>query len=230
MVAAAAIGGSVVSGLFGMSSASKAAKAQKQAAAAQLAEQKRQYEQTRTDLAPWRTTGGNALDRVAGSLGLQGGAGYDRALKGYTESPYLAELVKRTGSAVEASRAARGGLFSGGTAQEIADRTGQLYLGDWNNYLGRLDQTSAQGLGATGTGAAFGQQSADNISNIHGNIGNINANKYANQSNIFSNTLGQITQGLGSVNWGTTPPPSSVAQLPFNTAGGGTSWTSPLGR
>jgi hypothetical protein len=213
MVAAAAIGGSLVSGLFGMSSASKAAKAQKKAAAAQLAEQKRQYEQTRGDLAPWRQTGGNALDRVAGSLGLNGQAGYDKALAGYTESPYLAELVKRTGASVDASRAARGGLFSGGTAQEIADRTGQLYLGDWNNYLGRLDQTSQQGLNAVNSGAQLGQQSADNISNIQGNIGNINANKYANQSNIFSNTLGQITQGLGSANFGGGQSPGELAFL-----------------
>jgi hypothetical protein len=138
-------------------------------------------------------------------LGLDGKAGYDKALAGYTESPYLAELVKRTGASVDASRAARGGLFSGGTAQEIADRTGQLYLGDWNNYLGRLDQTSQQGLNAATGGAQLGQQSADNISNIRGNIGNINANNAANQSNIFGNTLGQITQGLGSVNFGTSP-------------------------
>ena len=213
MVAVAMIGSAVIGGVVSSSNASSAAKAQKQAQAASMAEQRRQQEQTRGDLAPYRNAGANALDRVSGSLGLDGPGGYDRALKGYTESPYLAELVKRTGAAVDASRAARGGLFSGGTAQEIADRTGQLFLGDWNNYLGRLDQTSQQGLSAANSGAQLGQQSADNISNIHGNIGNIKANNYANQSNIFSNTLGQITQGLGYANSGSGPSPGEIELL-----------------
>lgn len=214
MVAAAAIGGSVVSGLFGMSSSNKAAKAQAAAAAAALREQKRQYDTTRADLAPWRTTGANALDRVGGALGLSGEEGYDKALSGYTESPYLPRLIEKSREAVEASRAARGGLFSGGTAQEIGDRAGELYLGDWNNYLDRLGNTSGQGLGATGTGAQLGQQSANAMSGIQQDIGNIKANNYNNQANIFSSTLGQVTKGLGAVNWGPSAPISPLGYNP----------------
>jgi hypothetical protein len=82
-------------------------------------------------------------------LGLGGNEAYGAALQNYKQSPFLAQLVSDTTNAVDASRAARGGLFSGGTAQEIGDRAGQLYLGDFNNYLSRLG-----GLTDTGQNAA----------------------------------------------------------------------------
>jgi hypothetical protein len=65
---AAIIGGSVVSGLAGMS----AADAQADAAKAGLTEQRRQFDLARADLAPYREVGTAALEQLAAALGIEG--------------------------------------------------------------------------------------------------------------------------------------------------------------
>lgn len=77
MVAAAVVGSAVVGAGASSISASKAAKAQKKAASqandttlAQLAQQQKQYDQDRADLAPYRTVGNNALYSLGNLLGL----------------------------------------------------------------------------------------------------------------------------------------------------------------
>jgi hypothetical protein len=66
----AMIAGSVVSGIAGASSSSKAAEAQQDAAEASLEEQKRQYDLSREDLAPYRQSGQNALAAMNYEMGL----------------------------------------------------------------------------------------------------------------------------------------------------------------
>jgi len=65
-------GASVASGLIGSGAASDAADAQAGATAASIAEQRRQYDQTRQDFAPQRQYGGNALQQLAWEMGLLG--------------------------------------------------------------------------------------------------------------------------------------------------------------
>lgn len=65
-------GASVLSGLFGAKSATKAADAQVEAAEKTVEEQRRQYDTTREDLAPYRSAGYNALGAIQGMLGLTG--------------------------------------------------------------------------------------------------------------------------------------------------------------
>ncbi len=69
-VAAAVVGGSVVSGLLGANAASDAAGIQAGATREGVAEQRRQYDQTRADQAPFRDTGSAAVYRIADLLGL----------------------------------------------------------------------------------------------------------------------------------------------------------------
>lgn len=68
---AASVAGSLISGSMASDASGRAADAQGQASAAAIAEQKRQYDQTRTDTAPWRDTGSAAQRRLAVLLGLQ---------------------------------------------------------------------------------------------------------------------------------------------------------------
>lgn len=138
----------------------KAAKTQERATNAANALIKQQYETTRADLAPYRESGTNALSRYRDLLGFNGQEAAQTALKGYTESPFLPMLKQRTIDAVDSSRAARGGLFSGGTAQEIGDRTGELYLGDFNNYLSRVGGMIDSGQNAATQTGNFGANAA----------------------------------------------------------------------
>src|ERR1700752_5294340 len=72
-VAAAVAGGSVLGGLLGSSASKRAAKAQEAAAAASIAEQRRQFDLSRADQAPFLKTGTAANARLAALLGLEGG-------------------------------------------------------------------------------------------------------------------------------------------------------------
>lgn len=71
-MAGAAVGaaGSIVGGMMGADAADDAADAQREATQAGIAEQRRQYDQSREDMAPWRNTGTAALNQLSYLLGL----------------------------------------------------------------------------------------------------------------------------------------------------------------
>lgn len=66
----ALVGGSLVSGLIASRAAGRAADVQADASEAAVAEQQRQFDLTRSDLAPYRNAGGNALAALQYELGL----------------------------------------------------------------------------------------------------------------------------------------------------------------
>jgi hypothetical protein len=138
----------------------KAAKTQERAANAANDLVRQQYEQTRSDLGPYREAGTSALGRYRDLLGFNGRGAAQSALAGYTESPFLPQLRQRTIDAVDNSRAARGMLNSGGTLGEIGDRVGQLYLGDYNNYLSRIGGMIDSGQNSAAQTGTFGANAA----------------------------------------------------------------------
>lgn len=72
-IGAAIAGAGVLSSVVGASSAGKAADASKQASDAAVQQQQEQYQQTRSDLLPYNTTGQSASNRLAQIFGLSGG-------------------------------------------------------------------------------------------------------------------------------------------------------------
>lgn len=193
---------SLVSSILGAFSSQKAADAQKRAADAANNTIKQQYEQTRADLAPYRQGGQQALGQYQGLLGLNGKDAQSAALSQYTESPFLAQLVQRTGQAVDASRAARGGLFSGGTAQAIGDRTGQLYLSDFNNYLSRIGGMTDMGANAATVGGQLGANAAAQRGQYFTDRGNANANSIMAPYNAYRQFSQDASKALGAYNGG----------------------------
>lgn len=191
-------------------SANKAADAQKKAAGQAAQVQKDQFAQTRGDLAPYRETGATALGQYGNLLGMGGKAGYDSALANYQESPFLSTLINRTGKAVDASSAARGGLYSGATAQAIGDRTSQLYLGDFNNYLSRVGGLADTGLNASQATGQFGANAAAGTANAYTAAGNAKAGGYINSANAVGNALSQGASLYGAYKGGAfnTPQPA----------------------
>lgn len=90
-----AIGG-IIGGAMGADAASDAASAQQRAADRATEEQRRQYDQTREDMSPWRETGGAALNQLAylmGIGGFGGGAGGGSSSKALTEAQIREELL-----------------------------------------------------------------------------------------------------------------------------------------
>ncbi|MEL7447753.1 MAG: hypothetical protein AAFN78_01010 [Pseudomonadota bacterium] len=126
----------------------------------------------------------NSLAELDALLGLSGEGDAEAALAALRASPGFQFSQDETTRAVEGSRAAAGGLFSGGTLQELQDR--QLALGDltFNNRVSQLLQGAGLGVAGTQTvsNAAFntGQGVAQSLANIGaanaaGTIGSANA-------------------------------------------------------
>lgn len=72
---ALSVGGSLLGGIMQSDSADSAQQAQSESSAAAIAEQRRQFDQSRVDLAPWRNVGGAATNRLGYLLGLSGSEG-----------------------------------------------------------------------------------------------------------------------------------------------------------
>lgn len=213
--ALAAMGGAqIVGGLLGSSASKKAAagqeaatryaadlqlQAQRESIAAQnaaldksLGFQQRQYDQTRTDNEPWRTTGVDALGQLAG-------------LANFDPTPTAESVMAEPGyqfglnqgrNAMEGSAAARGGLYSGNALRELTQfgndyattKFGDAFnrqratFGDrWN----RLSGLSGTGQVATGQVNQAGQNMANSASQMYGN----NANQ---QQSVLMNTAGNL--------------------------------------
>lgn len=218
MPVGAIIGSAVVGAGATAYAGNKAASAQKKAAQQSADIQRQQYEQTRADLAPFRDMGTTALGQYTDLLGMQGPEAYGRALQNYQQSPFLGQLIRNTGDAVDASRAARGGLFSGATAQEIGDRTSQLYMGDFNNYLSRLGGLVDTGAGAATQTGQFGANAATGQANAYTAAGNARANGYINTGNSINNALSQGAQMYGAYQggWFDKPPAPTVDKVPVS--------------
>lgn len=81
----AAVAAPIIGGMISADATKKAMSAQERAAAAATAEERRQYDINRADLAPYRETGRGAIRRVADLLGIGDGStsGASRPITGY---------------------------------------------------------------------------------------------------------------------------------------------------
>lgn len=156
-----------------------------------IAEQRRQYDLTRSDQMPWLDAGRNALD-------LQG-AYLAGDTSGFDKSPDYAFAVQQGTQALDRGAAARGNLFGGGAdADRIALGQGLAtqYAGNYWNKLAGLSgtgQSTASGLGGLGMGMA---------SNI-GNALTGNAETQRQSSYARADANSQLASGIGGQfnNW-----------------------------
>lgn len=182
-------GASIISG-------NKAANAQKKAADQQIAEQRRQYDQDRADLAPYRGIGTGALGMLGGVYGLKtdgtntGATGADYSK--FIESPDYQFRLGEGKKAIEHSASARGLLGSGAAlkaANNYAQNTASSEFGNWWNRLSGLAGT---GQAATNTGIQAGQNTTNAISNAYQQAGNARASSYANTGAAISNGVNNL--------------------------------------
>ena len=181
-LAGATIGGALISS----SASKKAAKAQVQSADQAIAEQRRQYDQTRADLAPWRQAGGQAIQQ--GFAMLQ--PGYD-----YKTSPGYDFRFSEGQRAVESGGAARGMLMSGGTLKDLARFGDGLASQDYNDQFNRMMAVASGGQQAATNGAQLGQQAQNNIGSLLTQQGNARASGYIGTANAINGGI----QGLTSL-------------------------------
>ena len=206
-------GAVVVSSYLGSESAEDAAYAQGKSSDAAIREQRRQYDISREDTAPWREAGGSAVSRLSQLLGLNGGSG--ELNKKFTVADFMEDPVTKLSyqsgldlgtQAIDRMAGAKGSRNSGATLKELTrfgtDYTGQKAGESYNRFYGDQDRMYNRLAGVSGTGqtattnlGAQGAQAGTNIGNIMTGLGNARGAAAIAQGNIY----GGAVQNIG--NW-----------------------------
>lgn len=201
-------------GVLGAKSAKDAAEIQAGAANEATAENRRQFDVSRSDLAPWRDAGGDAVNRIRMLLGLGGGSGpeFGSLNKKFTLEDFENDPVNQLGMKFgldEGSKALRRmygakGMARSGAAIKGLTRYGTDYAGskagesrnrflqDQDVIFNRLSGVSGTGQTATTNTAQIGAQSAATTGAL--NVGSANARGAAAIAggNAYSNALSTI--------------------------------------
>lgn len=203
-VGAAILGGSVVSGLLGSRAASKQAAATSHAADVATVEQRRQFDLTRQDTAPWREKGVEALNFLS-PITQQPMDEFQ--LGEFEASPGYQFRTEEGQKGVENYLSARGMARSGRGIKEIerfrqgtaADEYTNFFnrqltqyqqkQADKQNYLANLMNVAGLGQSATNTAVGAGQQTASNIGNYAMQAGAGQAQAYGTQYGALNNAI-----------------------------------------
>jgi len=195
--------------------ADEASRAQGQASQAAIDEQRRQFDQTRADVMPFRDTGVAANARLRQLLGLDSGYGGEDSgslLKRFGASDLNADPVYQNGldfglqegtKGINA-RAMSSGMYDSGATLKALTRFGNDYgttkaegaynrfNNDQGNVFNRLSGISGTGQTATNTISSAGQNSSNNISNLMTGQGNASAAGIVGGANAWGGALGNI--------------------------------------
>lgn len=189
--------GDIVGGFFQDRAAKRADNTMREATAAEIAENRRQYDQTREDYTPWRTTGANALQQLAGDI----------------NKPVTPEEVMQDpgyqfgldqGQRAISQRVAAGGGRVSGAAIKAAGRFGTDYATSGygaayqrkQDRLNRLAALAGVGQTATGQTAQAGQFATANIGNALGRQGEATAASQLYRGNVWANTGNKLAATL----------------------------------
>ena len=181
--------GDIISGVIQDRSAKRADNTMREATAAEIAENRRQYDTTRADYAPWREQGVNALQKLAGDIDTPVTAADVMQDPGYAFGQQQGE------QAINRRIAAGGGRVSGQAIKAPARfGTDDATAGDGAAYqrkqdrLNRLAALSGVGQTATAGTAAAGQFATQNIGNALSNQGEASAASQLYRGGIWANT------------------------------------------
>lgn len=174
----------------GAKAAGQAAAVQSTATDKAVAEQKRQFNLVREDLAPFKEAGTRALP------GLEGLITDPLQQKAFIEdNPFFDALTERSTRTIFNNAAARGKVGSGGTAEALQNSFLLLGSNLVNQNINQRFGLSDIGQSAAAQTGRFGAQSAGNISNLITNQGNADAagivgaaQNRANSTSSFINT------------------------------------------
>ena len=139
--------------------------------------QREQYDQTRADLAPYRTAGTNALAQLTAGTAPGGQFTKSFGMSDFEQDPGYGFRMSEGLKALDRTAAARGGLLSGATlkgAQRYGQDLGsQEYQNAFNRYqtnrsniLNPLQSLAGVGQTSTNQGISAGQNFATNVGNL----------------------------------------------------------------
>ena len=176
-----------------------AADVQAQASLAGIEEQRRQFDISQQQAAPFREAGVGALGQQQALLGLSGQEAQQAAFAGLEESPGQRFIRDRQERALLRSASATGGLGGGNVLTALQQQATGFAQQDIQNQFGRLGQLSGQGQVATTNIAQLGGQTAGNIANLLGQQGAARASGILAPAQANAAVTSQLLQLGGQV-------------------------------
>lgn len=226
--AGAALGASLGSSLDASAAAEEASAAQQAAAQTGITEQRRQFDVTQAQLAPFREAGVSALGQQQALLGLGGAEEQQAAFAAFAETPGQKFLRDQQERALLRSASAIGGLGGGNVRSALQAQAFGRAQTDIANQFGRLGAISGAGQAATAQTGQFGAGTAANIANLQQAGGAARASGVLGQQQAISGGIQNLTGlaaqfgafgGGGGSGGGFVPP--TIPSRTFGGTGGG---------
>lgn len=200
MPVGAAIGiGTVGSAVIGSNAASKSAKASQKATDQTVAEQRRQFDLTRSDQMPWLEAGKGAL----GQLQALNSGDFSK----FYQSPDYQFALDEGFKSLDRSAASRGRLYSGGYGQDLTKYGQGLATQNYGNYYGRLASLAGVGQSTATNLGEMGMNMASNIGKAYQTNAANRASAYGAQASAWQDGINGLA-GLGGYgaanNWNYT--------------------------
>lgn len=198
----AAIGTAAVVGAgASIYAANKSASAVKSSTNASISNQDAEYQQARSDEAPFRTTGVSATNQLAKLYGLDYQDNNGNTVKGtgkadfssFSTSPDYSFSLGQGQDAINRSAAAKGGLLSGAAVKAGETYASGLADQNFNSYVQNLQGIAGAGQAATGTTTAAGTNMANNNSNALVSAGNARASAYGSVGSTIGNSANTLS-------------------------------------
>lgn len=206
---AAAAAGTVVAGAIQADSARSASNKQADATNAGIGEQRRQFDLTREDYAPYRAAGTQALGQLQTDINKPVTSADVMSDPGYQFG------LKQGQLALDRKAAAAGGRVSGASLKSASEyATNYASTGYGAAYQRRQDRlnrlAALAGIGQTATGgsAMAGANSANAISGLISSQGDASAAAGLARGNIWGNTTNQL--GAIGQRWASQPSSTST--------------------
>ena len=174
-------------------SVQSASNAQQAATNAAIAEQRRQYDLTRGDYAPYREAGTKALGQLQGEMGSM------PTSQEVMNSPGYQFGLQQGQQAIDRKTAAAGGRVSGAALKSAAEYGTNYATTGYNaeyqrrqDRLNRLASLAGIGQSATNSSSAAGSNMANNVSGSLSSQGDATGAARIAQGNIWANNGNQL--------------------------------------
>ena len=174
--------------------AKASANASQKATDATIAEQRRQFDLSRSDQMPW-------LDAGKGALGQMQALNNGDFSKFY-QSPDYQFVLDQGMKSLDRSAAASGRLYSGGYGQDLTKYAQGMATQNYGNYYSRLADMAGVGNSTAGNLGVLGQNFANSFGNAQSNLANARSSSYQNQANAWTGFAGGVGSEFGDW-WGT---------------------------
>ncbi len=186
-----AVAAAVIGGVMSNQAAKKGAKASEKGGAASIAEQRRQYDLSRADQAPWMQHGQKAL----GGLDALNSGDYS----GFMNSPDYLYARDSGMEGINRHLASKGGYYSGGGDADRMKFMSGLATQNLGNYRGALQSSAGMGQSTASGLGQLGANMANNIGQTQIGIGNARASSYQQQGDNYAGMAAAAGNAFG--NW-----------------------------